>query len=332
MRIDRERVKLVAAKIATLRTSTDYFVPSLGEGATPDEVARFWLFVIGICQSTRTARGVVDGEAVRGSDYLIMRARRRCIDDPNAFDERSVREWSTDDLRSFFSDDDAPEGCSLDRIGERHRLLVELAAWLDDRWDGRLTSLFDHCEDRVAGAPGIVDKLAQIQAYEDPAGKKAHLLLLFLRRLGVFSPRDPESLRLAVDYHIARVLLRVGVVRVDDDVRRRLVSGEPVNAAFDVALRRLLADAGTALAEASGQDLLDVDNLLWMVGRNCCFYEHAPVCREGDGPCTHRDSCSLLTSTDYACPDRCPLEGACLGSLDPRFAELREHVFDTHYY
>ena len=74
--IDEERVAKIAAALAEVQPEEDWFVPSLPR-ATPSEEADFWCLVLAICQQTRTARGVVDDVAYRGSDYLVMKARAR---------------------------------------------------------------------------------------------------------------------------------------------------------------------------------------------------------------------------------------------------------------
>lgn len=330
--IDDARLARVAARLAAVRARAEWFAPRLAPAVSAAAEADFWCLVIAICQQTRTARGVVDGEPYRGSDWLVARARRRVLDDPVSFTPAAVRAWSRDDLRAFFSDDGDPASSPLDRVDERRRLLTGLGDLLVTRYDGHFLALRRAAAGRVAGDLGIAARLAESEAYGDPARKKTWLLLLFLRRIGLLEVADPDSILLPVDYHLLRVLLRAGVVLIQDDlVRTLLVEGRPCPAELDVRLRTAVSHAGARLARAAGRDLFEIDNLLWMIGRNCCFYEHPPVCREAK-PCSHREGCSLIASTDYACLDRCPLEGACRGSEEEAFASLRETSFDTHWY
>jgi len=329
IRIDERQCARLAQALSKVATRREWFVPRLQNVSRAAE-ADFWCLLIGICQQTRTVHGLVDGQAFRGSDYLIHRARARVLADPARFTPEAVKDWDADALRSFFSDDGRPSGTTLDQIDERVRLLRELGSFLSREHCGHFAHLVEAARDTVGGAAGIVSRLAVTEAYGDPARKKTWLLLLFLDKLGLVRLRDPEAIGLPVDYHILRVLLRAGAVVLEDDaLRDQLVCGEPVTPEQDAALRSIVSRAGKTLA--AGRDLFEIDNLLWMIGRNCCFYEHDPVCREPK-PCAHRSGCSLIDSTDYACADLCPLEGTCRGSLDPAFAALRETAIDTHWY
>ena len=330
-RIDESRVTRLARALSAVAPSQDWFVPRL-TGVAASHEADFWCLVIAICQQTRTARGVVDGQAVRGSDYLVARAVARVRDEPEVLTPSAVVDWDEGRIRSFFSDDGHASSSTLDRAAERVRLLTGLARRLVDEYDGTFRTLVARAGGKVAGPGGVEARLAETEAYADPARKKTWLLLLFLRRIGVVELVDAESIGLPVDYHIMRVLLRAGAVEVvSDDFARRLADGAEVSLEDDAALRVAVSRAGTALAAVGGRDMFEIDNLLWMIGRNCCFYEHDPVCQESK-PCAHREGCSLVTSTDWDCPDKCPLEGSCRGSKDPAYARLKETCVDTHYY
>jgi len=73
-----------------------------------------------------------------------------------------------------------------------------------------------------------------------------------------------------------------------------------------------------------------VDNILWMMGRNCCFYAHDPIC--GDNVCQRRDACNLLRAIEYDCPGRCLFDGVCLGSRAPEMRAHGETKLYTAYY
>jgi hypothetical protein len=167
-----------------------------------------------------------------------------------------------------------------------------------------------------------------MRAYRDPVRKKSFLLILFLRGLGLFEPVDPEELGLPVDYHILRVFLRAGVLSIEGPRATELVAGARMTPEEDLRLRQAAVAAGRHMVRDLPLETLDV--LLWMVGRNCCFYEHEPVCRTG--PCTLAADCSFLKSSDLDCGLRCPLDGACRGSEDESLAAIREPTIDTDLY
>lgn len=330
--VDADRLARVAVALAGTRARPAYFMPDLPGGLAAGVRADFWCLVLAACQQTRTVRGVVAGRPYRGSDYLIVRALDHLRADPECFTPAAVSSWTVEDLLAFYSDDGVAAHSTLDRAAERTRLLNGLGRLLCQRYSGRLLTLCSVASSRVAGPGGIAERLAECEAYSDPARKKTNLLLLFLRHAGLLKLSDPDSIGLPVDYHIQRVLLRAGVIVVDDPVlARKLSRGESCTAKEDDALRGVIAGCGAALVSESQRDLFEIDNLLWMIGRNCCFYEHEPVCRKPK-PCAHRQGCSLLDSTTRDCEDRCPLEVACRGAREDGFAAIRETRIDTHYY
>jgi hypothetical protein len=336
IRVDELQCRRLARSFDAITSRVEWFAPRPRDVESARE-ADAWCLLVAICQQTRTVRGTVGGRDLRGSDWLVHRAMAGVAADPERFTPAAVRGWTGADLCAFFADDARPESSPLDRIDERVRLLRGVGDLLCTDYGGSLANLVSAADRRIAGPHGIAERLAKTAAYADPARKKTWLLLLTLQRLGLPDPhglRDPESIGLPVDYHVLRVLLRSGAVVVEDPrLRARLVAGAPVTEAEDVALRTVASRVGPLLARAAGKDLFTIDGLLWMIGRNCCHYEHPPVCREPK-PCAHRAGCSLVASTDYACRDLCPLEGTCRGSRDAEYAELRETAVETgtHWY
>jgi hypothetical protein len=106
------------------------------------------------------------------------------------------------------------------------------------------------------------------------------------------------SNRVAIDYHSMRVALRSGMVRiVDPDLAGRLRRQADVSAAEDAAVRLAVRQACRLLIDGSRHDVFAVDNILWMIGRNCCFYDYDPIC--GERSCWRQDQCSLVRAIGF---------------------------------
>jgi len=73
-----------------------------------------------------------------------------------------------------------------------------------------------------------------------------------------------------------------------------------------------------------------VDNILWMMGRNCCFYDYAPIC--GQNTCARRQDCTFTRSIHYDCPGVCLFDGICLGSRDSAYRAYWETTLHTEFY
>jgi hypothetical protein len=179
----------------------------------------------------------------------------------------------------------------------------------------------------------LLGRLAAMPAFSDPVQKKSHLLLIFLHERGLWPVADPENLEVAIDYHVMRVALRVGLLEVEDDaLRQQLVEQRPADEALDTMVRLAVRGACRAALRATpGLTPFRLDNLLWMVGRNCCFYEHEPVCTK-PGACWKIDTCSLIVSFPHDCGLSCPMSPVCRGARDPDHRALHEVAHDSPHY
>lgn len=326
--VDRRRCRDLAARLADTSPRTEHFVPAPRNPDAAVRIPDFHLAWIGICQQTRTLDGVVDGTRYRGSDYLVHRLRARLDEEPERFTAQRLKSITASELRTWLSDDGKADSSSVDRVEERVALLRDMGERLQDGYAGATANLIAASKGRVAGKTGLLERLARFRAYRDPARKKSFLLIQFLRTAGVLEPVDPDAVGLPIDYHILRVFLRTGALQLKGPRARDLLAGGEMTEAEDLRIRLAAVEAGQVMAGVVDVGRLDL--LLWMVGRNCCFYEHAPVCTTG--PCTLAEGCSLLQSTDLECGLSCPFDGTCSGSRNPEAAAFREPSFDTDLY
>jgi len=321
----------LARRLDLLTVQPDAFVVA---ATTPEErrrEANLWFFLVGICQSTRTLQGTIDGVWRRGWDYLVAAARRALAADPDAFTAARLRAITPDALRALFSDTGLPADSTLDRIDERTAQCHDMAAVLERNYAGDVMGLYEAAGRRLRGPGGILARLADCDAYSDPVEKKSSLLVMFCVRCGAWQITDLDALKVAIDYHIMRIALRSGMVTIQDPgLAARLRARTAVSAAEDNAIRTAVRDACDLLVRASAHSVFDVDNLLWMIGRNCCFYDYDPIC--GANPCTRREACSLLKGIAYDCPGYCPLDGVCLGSREASYRSLWETSLYTTFY
>ncbi|MBM3188281.1 MAG: hypothetical protein FJZ90_06105 [Chloroflexi bacterium] len=293
--------------------------------------ANLWFFLVAICQSTRTLEGVLDGAWYRGWDYMVRAARRRLLQEPDWFTARRLASVTGDDLRALFSDDGVPEHSTLDRIEERVAQWRDAARVLLAQYGGDVMALYAGAEGRLEGAGGILARLSACQAYSDPVEKKSFLLTMFAVRSGAWEVADLGALKMPIDYHIMRVALRSGMVIVRNGaLAGRLKAREPVSAEEDNRVREAVRCACDALLRNSRHDAFEVDQILWSMGRTCCFYDYEPIC--GENTCQRRAQCTFLRGVAYDCPGACLWDGICRGSRDPAYRAYWETSLYTHYY
>ncbi len=288
-------------------------------------LANYWFYLVAICQHTVSLQGTIGGRWLRGWDYLEAASRRRL----ELFAAGRLSQLTADELRSIFSDDFDPAASTIDRVEERLGQLHTCARTLLSEYGGDVNELYRRSSGRLAGPGGILERLAHFEPYRDPVRKKAFLFLEMVGAAGIWDLQDPEFLRVPVDYHIMRIALRSGLVRVTDaGLERTLKERRPVGEDLDQLIRSRIEEACDLLVAESGRGVFHVDMALWHIGRSCCSYEHGPCC----SGCSQPGDCSLVEVLGGACPAECPLAGACLGSRDPAYRAYWETNVNTSYY
>ena len=331
--VDEEKCREIAEILGRVQLRTDPFIRKPRGSDEKRREAEYWFYMIAICHATRTLEGFLDGKWLRGNDYLLLAARRRLDADPSFFDAERMARITGRDLRAAISDDGSPIHSKLDRVQERVDLLHDCAEVLLRDFAGDVMKIYALSGGYVAPVrgKGLLDLLARFKAYSDPVRKKSFLLLMFLDEAGVWKVRDPEKLSLAIDYHLMRIALRSGAIRIlDPRLAAKVKERKPVTEKEDEVVREAAKSAYRFMSHKPGLNVFSLDSLLWNIGRTCCFYEHDPIC--GAQRCWKQGKCTLLQRTSYKCSGRCPLDGICLGSRDQEHRQYWETNIYTSYY
>ena len=329
--VNQTQCEALAQRLAEVQVRPDEFVGRPIDREEKRREANLFFYLIAICQSTRTLQGTLDGTWYRGWDYMVRAARRMLAQDPDYFSASRMAQMTADELLGVFSDDLAPEHSTLDRVEERVHQLHDCARILEEHYEGDISILYEKAKGRLQGRGGILERLSAFRAYSDPVQKKSFLFIMFAAKSGVWDIVDLDALKVAIDYHIMRIALRSGMIEVwDHDLAAKLRSRQEVSAETDNRIRAAVREACDLLIEHSGRSVFDVDNILWMMGRNCCFYDHDPIC--GDNPCFKTDKCSFIRGIEYDCPGACLFDGICRGSREPAYRELWESTLYTEFY
>ncbi len=333
VRVNPEKCRELGPRLKSIRVLPD---PNIRRARTIDEERReaeFWFYVIAMCQATRTLKGYIHGKWLRGGDYLLAACRRRFDSDRSFFTASRMKSIREDELKALLSDDGNPDRSTIDRVAERVGLLRNCARALIKRFHGDVMMIYKESEGYLIRrrGKGLLNLLKKFRAYSDPVEKKSFLLLLYLNESGIWKIRDPENLKIAVDYHIMRIALRAGIVDiVDKALVSRLLQRKKVKPTEDFEVRKTVREACSLLSKYSCHSLFEIDTMLWNMGRSCCFYEHDPICDART--CHKREKCSFIKATNYRCLGKCVFDGVCLGSHDDRYGKLWETNVYTEYY
>jgi hypothetical protein len=329
--VDEEQCRRLARCLRVLQVRPDRHLRRPADEAERRREASYWFYITAICQSTKTFEGTIDGRWVRGWDYLVE-ASRRCMED---FTAERMKAYAAGDLMSLLSDDFDAQHSPIDRVEERLRQLHGCARLLLQEYDGDVMGVYKRSAGRLAGEGGLLALLSEFTPYSDPLQKKSVLLAGMLHECGVWPLRDPENLKVPMDYHAMRVALRSGMVEVrDSTLARGLRERRPVADGVNQAVRTAVSGACDVVVQESGLPVFALDKLIWHLGRSCCFYDHEPICgpERNAEACLRRDTCTFIQATTYSCPGLCVFDGVCRGSRDQAYRSYWEtNVYTPHY-
>ena len=230
----------------------------------------------------------LDGKAYKGSDFIWAAFSRAALADPTLLSlDRMACE--SDLFRRICEADDGT--CPVPDL-ETHEMLHQAhAVTMQREWPGGYAALVEHANQTSRPIETLLQALKTVPGYNaDALAKKANLLAVILaaRPERFLKPKDPDSIAPIVDYHMMRLCLRTGLVRIHDpELERRLIARMWVDTTEELEIRQATGRAILSLVESTGCTVADIDGLFFRLGRTVCLETSAPRC------------------------DNCPLSGAC---------------------
>jgi len=321
LKIEPEKCREVANVIADLELKEDkftdpYFYPPVHDSV--EHVARFFFFVVAIDHRTRREgiryEETIDGRKLRGSELLFRLSIIKYYSNREFFSPYNMSNIDVESLKAWLNYGQAtiwdPE--------VRAYLLRDCAIKLLKLYEGSVSRIIEMSRGRLRGTTeeGLLDRLRVFRAYEDPVEKKSFLLVKFLMRRGIFTPIDLENLQVAVDNHLVRVAVRIGIVSLEEYEIPWFMNSADYEA--DIIVRMHVRKAYKLVAELSHIDPTLLDDLMWTLGRNYCLY--------GTPLCDNKQIQVLSTSG-------CPFRGICRAYHEKDLRRLNEHKYvHTWYY
>lgn len=280
------------AGVDALASALQYAVAAVDSVTETWSDDRFWLasgspeercqyIAIGNAINFRFWRPAVTGIEVLGGRLkghhfvgsLYMWRRLRLIVERSEFPILSAEFLAHLDTPTFerlFADDGGRNPLS-EAAEDRVRNLRDLGVRLSERWHGRFANVIGSAGDSL---PVFFALSAQFRAYDDPLRKLSSVNAIMLSGAGL--ARFSHDIPAAMDYHIAKQVLRFGAVDVDPMTASALAKQDVLPNEVGSAIRTACLDALTqACARAQVAGSL-ADNLLWR-NRTVCT-EPAPKC------------------------------------------------------
>lgn len=227
----------------------------------------------------------------------------------------------------LFSYDGDPKNCTLDRLDERIGLLKEVAGYSIQHFGGSIQSWFENYGNRLLnGGQGIYEKMPELKTFSDPYFKKLTFLVKLLEEAGLIKILDPEHFIPIMDYHMQRVLLRMGCVEITDRLLKRQLS-KRVKVNDDSEIRSSCINAFRYISEKSGKQIIKLNDFFWSLGRSCC--NETTLCR--DRHC-QKSPCTFETIIDLNGHHFCPFMDACKAYSDDDYLKLWQPMVETNFY
>ena len=301
VRVDAGQVERMARLLADLETVKPFpftgpHLPPEGHPAALDyffaatlQQFSFWTAKEGAYH--RPLIAPIDGERLKGSDYLWQAFVRPLDTDPAFYSPARQAGLSREELLALLRADDGSDPMpALDlHLGQAHAYGRDMLALGLTPHD--LVREARSSETPLAAFEQLLDHVGGYK--EDPLRKKTGLLAVILNQrpeaLLIFGPQ--EGTAPVIDYHLMRACLRTGLLDVvDEDLFRKLAGRRILTVEEEGAVRDAAYAAIEEVAARSGKSAGAVDSWFFFTSRGLCPEMTEPECEAcpADPFCAHR--------------------------------------------
>lgn len=230
-------------------------------------------------------------------------------------------------LLCAFSDTGQASDSTLDTIEERASLYKEMNQLIVEEFDGSFVNLLNISNHKLLNhGQGFYELLSKIEAFADPQRKKSSFLFKLLYDAGLYQIEDEAEFVPIVDYHMQRVLMRLGCVEVlDKDLDVSLRNQLPLES--DLPVRQACSDAFEIIAKTLGMKIWAMNDVFWPLGRSCC--NETTLC--SDHKCI-KTPCTFNLMIDLQNHKQCYFSEICTAYQQGNPTAYYEPMVKTHYY
>lgn len=247
----------------------------------------YFMVMVAIDHRTSTPleifEGYVDGEFFHGADLLYRLGMKVFGESPEFFLAKNLSKLSYEEAMSLIKFGDK----ILWDMHVRTFLIRDIGRKVMEYYKGSFEELFN-----VKTIKEFARRLSIFRAYEDPVQKKIFLLAKFLEGRGLVEFEDKENYHVAVDNHLSRIALRLGIIRLDD--YGPIVKQIELTRDEDIEIRMAVRRAWKEVSVRSNHDTFTLDDFLWKFGRKICVREKAKC-----GECPFIDVCYARKCGEY---------------------------------
>jgi len=327
--VNKEQSEKVGKVLKSYHIRSSFFDrPFLSLNASRETKLRMYFYAAGICHQTRSLIDI--SRNLAGWEYLENIFHKLALEDSEFLHPEYLASISTKEiikqLQILFSYDGQSENCTLDRLEERARMLKEMAIILNRNYGNCATKFLDESDGLLYNkGKGYYESMERLEAFCDPRKKKITFFLKLAMDAKTLEVKDEENIIPIMDYHMQRVLLRMGCVETDEETRKRLIAKDSFIS--DDEIRKACIESIKIISETSGHGLLSMNDFFWPLGRSCC--NENPLCYSGN--CS-KNPCTFFNMVELSEHKNCIFEKACKGAENDNYRLIWEPMVETHYY
>jgi len=309
--------------------SSFYSRPFVASGLPHETKLRMLFYAVVICHQTRNLYS--KKHDLHGWDFIEFAFLKISTKNPDLIDPSYLEVSDSRILEKMlleaFSDSGKAEDSTLDRIEERVRLMVNFSKWITIQFKGSFNTLLHNTNGKLfSQGKGFYEVLEQTEAFSDPLRKKSSFLLKLLFDASLFSLTDTSQYVPIMDYHMQRVLLRLGCIEIADSSLLSIIRSKTA-LKTDEPIRSACIDAIRLIANFSGYEVWVMNDYFWPLGRSCCNETLACI----DNVCS-KNPCTFVELVADAIQQKCSFENVCAGARKPDTRSIWEPMVETHYY
>lgn len=330
VKTNAEQCLKVGLRLKELPVRAQFLCRPFLKKTMPDETKAAMLFyAVAICHQTRALKSetmqLFGWEYIEDS-FLKLAEINSWLLDPKAIIHADLSTIKNA-LAVAFSDHGLAEQSTLDRLGERSILMKDTSTLVLNEADGSFIKLLQQTNSfLINNGKGYYEILSKCDTFSDPMRKKSSFLAKLLMDAGLFSIRDNHHYIPIMDYHMQRVLLRLGCVEIlSESLKKSLQNREPLPT--DAPVRQACIEAINLISTASGTAKWQMNDYFWTLGRSCC--DETTLCHDkhcAKHPCSFE---SIISVSDHK---HCSFKQQCKGYRDITYRMLREPMVNTHFY
>ncbi|EKD56800.1 MAG: hypothetical protein ACD_58C00092G0014 [uncultured bacterium] len=334
--VDKIQCKNIGEIVRTLKFRPEFYDRKfLKLNANKEKTMLAYLFASAICHQTHSLWNAKLN--LKGWDYLEYvfgslakkNSKLLNIDYLNSITRIELSEK----LKPLFSEDSDPNDCTLDKLIERSDFILDITKVLYKKYNSKLSNLINisggylkHKISKSDNQIGLYNLLRDFKAFQDPTCKKSTVFIKLLVNSGLIQIKDPKNFVPDMDYHIQRVMLRMGCIEIlNEELKQKLVNKQKIES--DTEIRNACIDAVKIIADDSGYPSYKMNNFFWPLGRSCC--KELLLCQDhkcNKNPCTFELAISLKSHKN------CIFVDVCKASSDPLYQKLWQPQVETNYY